>query len=289
MHEKLPQIKIPDNICITSDLKKSVVEADLIIVATPSNCVRETANKIKEFINPKQIICCVSKGIEPDTLFFMDQVISSEIGTDNPIVALSGPTHAEEVAADKLSLIVSASTDQEAAKVVQEVFIDTCIRTYTNNDIKGVELCGALKNIIALACGMSAGLGYGDNTKAAIITRGITEINKLGAKMGCLKETFSGLAGIGDLIVTATSEHSRNNKAGQYIGAGLDPNEAVKKVGMVVEGINALPAAIELSEKYDIELPIINAVNDIINNNKSPKTAVKALFTRDLKSEITVM
>ena len=181
----------------------------------------------------------------------MTQVIREELGKVGklcPIVALSGPTHAEEVARDIPTTIVSACDDMEIARTVQDVFTNSCLRVYTNPDIEGVELCGAVKNIIALAAGISAGLGYGDNTKAALITRGMAEITRLGKAMGCYEQTFSGLAGIGDLVVTATSQHSRNNRCGVLIGQGIEPDEAVKQVGMVVEGINALPATIQLAK-----------------------------------------
>ena len=201
-------------------------------------------------------------------------------------MALSGPTHAEEVALDLPTTIVSASEDEDAAKIVQDVFMNTCMRVYTHFDVLGVELCGAFKNIIALATGISSGLGFGDNTRAALITRGIAEIKRLGVKMGCNDQTFAGLAGIGDLIVTATSEHSRNNRCGKLIGKGLSPEEAIKEVGMVVEGINALPAAISLAKKYEIEMPITETAYDIVFNSVEPKDAVLKLMTRDKKAEI---
>ena len=202
------------------------------------------------------------------------------------LVALSGPTHAEEVAVDLPTTIVSASPDEEAARYVQEVFNNTCMRVYTNPDIKGVELSGAMKNVIALGVGISTGLGYGDNARAALITRGIAEIARLGVAMGCNVHTFAGLAGIGDLIVTATSMHSRNNRAGILIGKGKSPAEAVKEVGMVVEGMNALPAALELAEKYQVEMPIVQTVDAIVNHGMSAAEAVRALMDRGLKNEL---
>lgn len=215
----------------------------------------------------------------------MSEVISSEI-PQAKVVALSGPTHAEEVAKDLPTTIVAAYEDIAIAEVVQQVFTNPVMRVYTNIDVKGVELCGALKNIIALASGISTGLGYGDNTKAALITRGLAEIERLGVKMGCLPETFSGLAGVGDLIVTATSKHSRNNRCGYLIGQGYDPQEAVKQVGMDVEGINALPAAMELPTKYDVEMPIVTAVDRIVNRGVPAKNAVHELMGRDSKTEL---
>ncbi len=191
------------------------------------------------------------------------------------------------MALDLPTTIVSASTDAEAAAIVQEAFTNACMRVYTNPDIKGVELSGALKNVIALGVGISTGLGYGDNTRAALITRGIAEIARLGVAMDCNVHTFAGLAGIGDLIVTATSQHSRNNRAGQLIGQGRTPEQAVKEVGMVVEGMNALPAALELSRRYQVEMPIVQAVNAVVNEGMSPADAVHILMTRDPKDEIT--
>ena len=229
----------------------------------------------------------VAKGIESDTLLTMTGIIADEI--KNPtvkLVALSGPTHAEEVARDLATTIVSACEDPDAARQVQDVFWGTCMRVYTNDDTLGVELCGAMKNIIALASGIAAGMGLGDNAKAALITRGIVEISRLGTAMGCNAQTFGGLAGIGDLIVTATSMHSRNNRCGMLIGQGISPAEAVKQVGMVVEGINALPAAMHLAEKYGVELPIMEAVNAIINLGADPKETVAMLMGRDKKPEL---
>lgn len=221
--------------------------------------------KARHYIPDSQIIVDVAKGIEADTLYTMSEVIRDEIQKDGlhenlKIVALSGPTHAEEVARDLPTTIVSACTDLDVAEKVQDIFMNTCMRVYTNVDVQGVELCGALKNVIALAAGISKGLGYGDNAKAALITRGMAEISRLGVAMGCMEQTFNGLAGIGDLIVTATSEHSRNNRAGQLIGNGCSPSEAVKRVGMVVEGVNALPAVMQLMQRYDIDMPIVTAV-----------------------------
>ena len=217
----------------------------------------------------------------------MTRIIAEEVGNPCvPLVALSGPTHAEEVAKDLPTTIVSASDNSAAAQVVQQVFGGTCMRVYTNDDTLGVELCGALKNIIALASGIALGLGYGDNTKAALITRGIAEIARLGEAMGCRPETFGGLAGIGDLIVTATSVHSRNNRCGMLIGKGVPPQDAVKQVGMVVEGINALPAAMRLSQVYQVEMPIVAAVNAVVNEGAAPEDTVAMLMGRDQKAEL---
>ncbi len=285
----LPGMVIPDEIVFTDKIEDACAGRNIILFAVPSVYVRDTAAKAAPYVNRDQIIIDVAKGIEASTLKTMTQVIKDEFskaGVNPPLVALSGPTHAEEVALDMPSTIVAASKDLKVAGAVQDVFMNTCMRVYTNYDVLGVELCGALKNIIALAAGISSGLGYGDNAKAAIITRGMAEITRLGVAMGCTEQTFGGLAGIGDLIVTATSEHSRNNRAGQLIGSGMTAREAADKVGMVVEGINALPAAVRLSEKYHVEMPIVKAVNDVVNNGLDAGSAVRSLMDRDKKTEL---
>lgn len=290
LHKNLPGMVIPDGTSFTKDLALACLGKDIILMAVPSVFVRSTIAKAASYISDGQIIVDVAKGIEKSTLFTMTEVIADELSKhsdvkDVKLVALSGPTHAEEVAKDLPTTIISACVDPEVAKMVQDVFMNTCMRVYTHHDVKGVELCGALKNIIALATGISSGLGFGDNTRAALITRGIAEIKRLGVHMGCNDQTFSGLAGIGDLIVTATSDHSRNNRCGKLIGQGLCPDEAVKQVGMVVEGINALPAAMELAKKYGVEMPITETAYDIVFSGASPKDAVLTLMTRDKKSE----
>lgn len=290
-HPNLPQIVIPSSIVFTKDIKVACEEKDIILFAVPSIFVRSTAVKAAKYIPDGQIIVDVAKGIEAESLKTLSEVIEDVVKTDGnhdnvKVVALSGPTHAEEVAIDLPTTIVSACKDLSAAKVVQDCFTSNCMRVYTNQDIKGVELCGAMKNVIALAAGISNGLGYGDNAKAAIITRGISEITRLGIKLGCDMQTFAGLAGIGDLIVTATSIHSRNNRCGMLIGKGVEPTEAIKQVGMVVEGINALPAAMRLSEIYGVELPICSAVNAVVNLHQNPAEVVKNLMERDKKTEV---
>ena len=285
-HKNLPGMKLPEAIKLTKDISEACCEAEYIIFAVPSPYVRSTANSAKPFFRNDQIIIDVAKGIEADTLMMLSEVIKSEVGEDKTVVALSGPTHAEEVAIGLPTTIVSACEDKGAATAVAALFDRTCIRAYTNPDVKGVELCGALKNIVALAAGASDGLGFGDNIKVAIITRGIAEIQRLGIAMGCDPRTFGGLAGIGDLIVTATSRHSRNNRAGYLLGKGYAPTEAIAEVGMVVEGINALPAAIKLSEKYGVELPIISGVNMVVGGLASPKEMTERLMGREQKSEI---
>ena len=288
-HPNLPGVVLPDGIAYTTSMAEVCRHKDILLFAVPSVFVRSTAEKAARFIGAEQIIVDVAKGIEEGTLFTMTEVIADtlkrETGHSARLVALSGPTHAEEVAKDMPSSIVSASADAEAAATVQDVFMNTCMRIYTNSDVKGVELCGALKNIVALASGISAGLGYGDNTRAALITRGMAEIIRLGMAMGCRIDTFCGLAGFGDMIVTAMSQHSRNNRAGRLIGQGTPPDEAVRSIGMVVEGVNALPAAMELSNRYDVEMPIVAGVDAIVNGGASPAEMVYSLMTRDKKSE----
>ena len=284
-HPNLPGMTIPEGIILTKDLRQACEDKDIILFAVPSVFVRSTAAAAKPFIHEGQLIADVAKGVESGTLMFMSEVIRDALGKDVRVVALSGPTHAEEVALDLPTTIVSASEDIEAAEAVQDVFMNTCMRVYTNTDRSGVELCGAMKNIIALAAGISDGMGFGDNAKAAIITRGMAEITRLGLKMGCCEQTFAGLAGVGDLIVTATSRHSRNNRCGQLIGRGVQPMEAMAQIGMVVEGINALPAAIALRDRYQVELPIITAVDSVVNGGADPKKTVWVLMEREKKNE----
>ena len=286
-HPNLPGMVIPDGVDFTLDVETVCKDKDILLFAVPSPFVRATARKVAPYVTPGQIIVDVAKGIEADTLFTMTQIIEDEL--KNPqvsLVALSGPTHAEEVAKDLPTTIVSASQDPAAALLVQQVFSSTCMRVYTNDDVIGVELCGAMKNIIALASGVATGLGYGDNTKAALITRGMAEIARLGTAMGCKEQTFGGLAGIGDLIVTATSSHSRNNRCGMLLGQGVAPEEAVKQVGMVVEGINALPAAMRLKAMYGVEMPIVEAVDALVHGGASPADTVRMLMGRDQKPEL---
>lgn len=284
-HPKLKEISIPDNMKLTTDME-TACDSEYIVLGVPSIFVRSTVEKAKPYIHD-QILIDLAKGIELDSLYTMSEIIKDVLGKHTKLVALSGPTHAEEVARDMPSTIVSACNDLEVAEKVQNLFVDTCMRVYTNVDVIGVELCGALKNIIALAAGISNGLQFGDNTRAAIITRGLSEITRLGLSMGCLEQTFNGLAGIGDLIVTATSIHSRNFTCGTLIGQGYKPEDAIKKVGMVVEGINALPAAMQLAKRNNVEIPIINAVNEVINHGADPKTTVNMLMNRDRKTELT--
>lgn len=283
-HPNLVGMKIPDNIAFTACIEEACNDAQIVVFAVPSPYVRSVARQAKNCISKETVIVDVAKGIELESLKTMTEVIADELG-DVKLVALSGPTHAEEVAKDLPTTIVSASRDYDAAELVQKVFSNKVMRVYSNSDILGVELCGALKNIIALAAGISSGLGYGDNAKAAIITRGAAEMSRLGLAMGCDIKTFYGLAGVGDLIVTCTSIHSRNNHAGFLIGKGHSPKRAIEEVGMVVEGMNALPSAMEIAKKYGVDIPIISAVNEIVANGANPADVVASLMTREYKIE----
>ena len=284
VHPNLTGMKIPKEIAFTADIEEALTGAEMVVFAVPSPFVRSVAAKASPFIPKDTVVVDVAKGIELDTLKTMTEVIADEL-CDVRLVALSGPTHAEEVAKDMPTTIVSASRDYDAAQLVQRVFSNSTMRVYANSDILGVELCGAMKNIIALAAGISQGLGYGDNAKAAIITRGAAEMARLGVAMGCDVKTFYGLAGVGDLIVTCTSIHSRNNHAGYLIGKGHSPKRAIEEVGMVVEGMNALAAVMGLAEKYCVSLPIIEAVNAIVKDSANPADVVEALMTREYKIE----
>ena len=290
-HKNLPGVVIDERIAFTSDINEAVINQDVLVMAVPSIFIRETASIIRHLINDKQIIVTVAKGVEKGTLMTTSEIIHDELKEkDLPVVALSGPTHAEEVAIGLPTLIVSACEDIKAAEQIQDIFYSSkCLRVYTNQDIKGVEICGALKNIIAIAAGMSDGLGFGDNAKAALITRGLREITKIGLAVGANINTFSGLTGIGDIVVTATSVHSRNHKAGYLLGQGYSLEETLEKVGMVVEGLNSLEAAIELEQKYGLNLPIIDTVSAIISGKTSVKEAVPALFGRSKKDETSFL
>lgn len=288
-HKNLPGMIIPEKTQFIKSIENVCKNKDILLWAVPSQFVRSTTNLAAPYIEENQIIVDVAKGIEIDTHFTMSQVIRDELkknGVENvSLVALSGPTNAEEVAKDMPTTIVSACDNLSVAEKIQDIFMNSCMRVYTNPDMEGVELCGAIKNIIALAVGISNGLGYGDNAKAALITRGIAEITRLGTAMGCNRNTFSGLAGIGDLVVTATSEHSRNNRCGYLIGQGYSVDSAIKYIGMVVEGINAIPATIQLAQLYKVEMPIVEMANRVICCGYAAKQAAFELMSRDKKSE----
>lgn len=290
-HPNLPEMVFPEDIRLTKEIAEACHHVDILLFAVPSVFVRSVAAQVRPHIPDGQVIVDVAKGIEPDTLYTMSQIIKDELNKDGDhahvqVVALSGPTHAEEVARDLPTFIVSACEDLAAAQLVQKAFVNTCLRAYTNEDVLGVELCGALKNIMALAAGISAGLGFGDNALAGLITRGIAEMTRLAKMMGCQEQTCAGLAGIGDVIVTAGSVHSRNRRAGLMIGQGVPPAEAIEKVGMVVEGVNALPAAMQLISRYQVQMPIIEGVNAIINEGLSPAQVAQGLTSRHLQDEL---
>ena len=280
----LKGIKIPDEILLTSDIN-DILGSDIIILATPSFAVRETAKLLNGFVSDSTIIVSVSKGFEKDTLKRFSEVISEEM-PNNPVVVLSGPSHAEEVAMLIPTSIVAASKDLSAAKRVQETLMCDNFRIYTNEDVIGVEVGAALKNIIAMAAGACDGLKLGDNTIAALMTRGIHEISRLGCAMGADKLTFAGLSGIGDLIVTCTSRHSRNRRFGKAIGEGASVEDALKSIGMTVESYYATVAAKKLSEKHNVEMPIVNECYNLLYENGDVKSAIKSLMGRSMKSEV---
>ena len=291
IHPKFPDTVLPDALRYTTDPEKVCSENELLVVAVASVYIRSTMKTAAPYLKNGQILVSVAKGIEEKTLFSMTDVIADQLGSiveekSLKIAALSGPTHAEEVIKNMPTTIISSCPDMDTAGVIQDVFTNSFMRVYTNPDLKGVELCGALKNIIALASGTLSGLGLGDNIKAALITRGLAEIKRLGMKMGCREQTFYGLAGMGDLIVTALSVHSRNYKAGILLGKGYDAESAIKEVGMVVEGMNALKPAMALSEKYGVELPIISYVYTAVYDRASPADAVSSLMGREKRSEL---
>ncbi len=283
-HKNLPEITLPEEICYTADLEVAMNDKEILVLSVPSVFVRSTARRMKAFCKEGQIIVDVAKGIEEDTLMTMTQIIKEEIPQCEP-VALSGPSHAEEVSRGLITTCVVGSHKKETAEYVQSLFMSPAFRVYTSPDVLGIEVGAALKNVIALAAGIADGYGCGDNTKAALITRGIAEITRLGIAMGGKFETFTGLTGIGDLIVTCASMHSRNRRAGILIGKGYTMDEAMKEVQMVVEGVYSAKAALALSKKYDVPMPIVEQVNAVLFENKAAKDAVTDLMLRDKKIE----
>lgn len=284
--EKLPGVKLPESICFTTDLQKAVEGKEVLVLAVPSTFTRSTAGKMKPYVVKEQIIVNVAKGVEEATLMTLSEVIEEEI-PQAEVAVLSGPSHAEEVGRGLPTTIVVGTKRRKTAEYLQNLFMNDVFRVYTSPDVLGIELGGALKNVVALAAGIADGLGYGDNTKAALITRGIAEIARLGMAMGAKFETFCGLTGIGDLIVTCASMHSRNRRAGILIGKGYTMEEAMKEVKMVVEGVYSAKAAMGLAKKYQIQLPIIEQVNGVLFENKPAAEAVKELMLRDKKIEIS--
>jgi glycerol-3-phosphate dehydrogenase (NAD(P)+) len=280
----LPGVGFNDRIHVLDDIEETLKGADLVLFSAPAQHFRAALNNAKSYLKKEMILVNVAKGIELKTLMRLSEIAQENL--DSPkYVVLSGPSHAEEVGMGMPTTVVAASGDKKLAEIVQDIFMTHSFRVYTNHDVVGVELGGSLKNIIALGAGISDGMGYGDNAKAALMTRGITEIARLGVKMGAELETFFGLTGIGDLIVTCTSMHSRNRRCGIMIGEGMKPSDATEKVGMVVEGMYTTEAAYELAQRYNIEMPITEQIYKIIHDNIDAKDAVKALMTRPKKHE----
>lgn len=283
-HHSLPGVRLPDTMEITGDMESAMTDKELLVTAVPSVFVRQTAEKMRPFLSEGQIVVNVAKGIEEGTLKTLSDILEETLpGAD--VAVLSGPSHAEEVSRGLPTTCVVGARTRETAEYIQGLFMSEVFRVYTSPDILGIELGGALKNVIALAAGIADGLGYGDNTKAALITRGIAEIARLGVAMGGRIETFGGLSGIGDLIVTCASMHSRNRRAGILIGKGYTMEEAMKEVKMVVEGVYSAKAAMELAKKYDKPMPIVEQVNAVLFEGQPAGEAVKELMLRDRRKE----
>ena len=285
---KLPGVHIPEDIDITDCLEEAVKDREMLVLAVPSVFVRGTARQLSGLVPEGQLIVCVAKGVEEDTLMTMTDIIEQELPMVDAAV-LSGPSHAEEAGKGIPTTCVAGAHTRQTAEHIQNLFMSETFRVYTSPDMLGIELGAALKNVVALAAGIADGLGYGDNTKAALITRGMAEISRLGIAMGGKIETFYGLSGIGDLIVTCASVHSRNRRAGVLIGQGCTMQEAMDQVKMVVEGVYSAKAARELAEKYQVEMPIIEQVNRVLFENKAPGEAVRELMLRDKKIETSVL
>lgn len=284
---KLPNILLPEDIKVTDNLKEAVDNKDVLILAVPSKAIRSVSKSLKDIIKDNQIIVNVAKGLEEDTLKTMTDIIEEELKGKKPQVAvLSGPSHAEEVGKGIPTTCVVSAHNKELTLYLQNIFMNPSFRVYTSPDMLGVEIGGALKNVIALAAGIADGLNYGDNTKAALITRGIKEISLLGVAMGGEQSTFYGLTGLGDLIVTCASMHSRNRRAGILLGQGKTLDKAIKEVNMVVEGVYSAKSALMAAKKYNVEIPIIEQVNAVLFENKNAAEAVNELMIRDKKLEI---
>jgi len=279
----LKDVTLPETITVTNDLQDAIKDAKYIVLAVVSQSIREITEKIKNDISSDAILINVAKGLELETNLRMSQVVGEIVS--NPFVALYGPSHAEEVSKGMPTLIVSASDNEAAAKQVQDIFFSPSLRVYTNQDLIGVELGGALKNIIALANGIAAGLGYGDNCRAALLTRGLAEISRLGVELGGKPHTFLGLTGIGDLVVTCNSEHSRNRRAGFALGQGKKLDVVLEEMGMVVEGVYTTKAAVELARTLGVQMPISEQIYDVLFNDADVNQAVGMLMSRDKKGE----
>ncbi|MCR5002705.1 MAG: NAD(P)H-dependent glycerol-3-phosphate dehydrogenase [Lachnospiraceae bacterium] len=282
--DKLPGVKLADDMIFTTDLGEACRDKDLLVLAVPSPYTRSTSRMMAPYVEKDQLIVSVAKGVEEDTLMTLSQIIKDEIPACR-VAVLCGPSHAEEVGRCIPTTCVAGSDDKEIAEYVQNIFMNENFRVYTSSDVMGMELGAALKNVVALAAGIADGLGYGDNTKAALITRGIAEISRLGVRMGCQRSTFSGLTGMGDLIVTCASMHSRNRRAGILMGQGKSMEEAMAEVKMVVEGVYSAKAAKALGDKYGVDLPIIEQVNMILFDGKPAAEAVRDLMMRDRRDE----
>lgn len=282
--DKLPGVPLSEDISFTTDIKEAIEDSDMLVLAVPSVFTRSTAKSMAPFVKAGQIIVCVAKGIEEETLMTISDVVEEEIPQAD-VAVMCGPSHAEEVGIGLPTTVVAGAKEQATAEKIQDVFMNEAFRVYTSPDVLGMELGGSLKNVMALAAGMADGLGYGDNTKAALITRGIAELSRLAIAMGAKNETLYGLTGIGDLIVTCESKHSRNRKAGMLMGQGYTMEDAIKEVKMVVEGIYSAKAALALAEKYQVEMPIIQVVNQVLFEEKSVKEAVYELMVREKRSE----
>lgn len=280
----LPEVVIPENIRLETEIQTAVAEKDVIVIATASKYIRSTAKQLIGRIPEGQILVNLAKGIESDSLLTLSEVIEQELPTAK-VCVLSGPSHAEEVARKLPTLVTIASHDMDTAKYLQKIFASPVFRVYTSDDMLGIEIGGSLKNVIALAAGMADGVGYGDNVKAALITRGIREISRLAIPMGARRETLYGLSGMGDLIVTCASMHSRNRRAGILIGQGKTMEEAIVEVNMVVEGIVSAKAALALAEKHHVEMPIVTQVNKVLFEGLPVREAVDNLMMRDLIAE----
>lgn len=279
----LPNVEIPDNIICSTNFEEVIKDTEFILHVTPSKFTRDIFKQYKQFVGNKPVIIC-SKGFEKETLKTLDEVIKEEM-PEVRLGVLSGPSHAEEVSVAVPTVLVIASKDEEILEMIQKTFMCPEMRIYTSSDVKGVELGGALKNIIAFCAGVASGIGLGDNTFAALVTRGLGELTRLGVALGGEKDTFYGLSGLGDLIVTCLSEHSRNRKAGKLIGQGKTLEEAKKEVGMVIESIDNIEVAYELGRKNNVYMPIVEMVYKVIYEQLDPQEAVKNLMTRDRKSE----
>lgn len=283
-HRNLPDVVLPTELNLTKDLKEAMAEKDILVLAVPSVYMRQTAARMREYIRYGQIVINVSKGIEESSLKTMSQVTEEEL-PEAEVAVLSGPSHAEEVSRGIPTTCVAGAHRKKVADYIQSVFMSPVFRVYTSPDMLGIEVGAALKNVIALAAGIADGLGYGDNTKAALITRGIAELTRLGVKMGGKEQTFGGLSGIGDLIVTCASMHSRNRRAGILIGKGYKMEEAMREVQMVVEGVYSAKAGRKLAKLYDIDMPIVEQVNQVLFEDKPAKDAVNDLMLRDRRIE----